>query len=77
MWYCFQSKHYERFFISNYLFHRTDRFSGWKGGTAVLVRKRILHNHVDLPPLFSIETTGMCIPFVNSELLLAAVYISH
>jgi hypothetical protein len=66
----------EWFFISNNQFHRTDRYPGWKSETAVLVRKSILHNHVDLPPLFSIEATGICMPFVNSELLLAAVYKS-
>jgi hypothetical protein len=47
-----------------------------KGRTAVAVRKGIPHNHVDLPPLISIEATGVCIPIGNSEILLAAVYKS-
>jgi hypothetical protein len=47
-----------------------------KGGTAVAVRKGIPHNHVDLPPLISIEATGVCIPIGNSEILLAAVHKS-
>jgi hypothetical protein len=62
--------------ISNYNFHRTDRHSGRKGGTAVAVRKGIPHNHVDLPPLVTVEATGVCIPIGNSEVLLASVYKS-
>jgi hypothetical protein len=37
------------------------------------VRKGILHIHGYLPPLVSIEATGLCIPIGNSEVLLAAV----
>jgi hypothetical protein len=66
-------KRHERFFIPNYHFYRTDRFPGRKCRTAVAVRKGIPHNHVDLPPLVSIEATGVCIPTGNSEVLLAAV----
>jgi hypothetical protein len=44
-----------------------------KSGTAVAVRKGIPHNHVELPPLVSIEATGVCIPIGNSEMLLAAL----
>jgi hypothetical protein len=44
--------------------------------TAVAVRKGIPHNHVDLPPLVSVESTGVCIPIGNSEVLLTAVYKS-
>jgi hypothetical protein len=45
-----------------------------KGGTAVAVRKGIPHNHVALPPLISIQATGVCIPIGNNEILLAALY---
>ncbi|PNF36286.1 hypothetical protein B7P43_G05854 [Cryptotermes secundus] len=69
-------KPHERFFIPNYHFYRIDRQSGRKGGTAVAVRKGIPHIHVDLPPLVSVEATGVCIPIGNSEVLLAAVYKS-
>jgi hypothetical protein len=41
----------ERFFIPNYQFYRTYCLPGSKGGTVVAVRKDILHNNVDLPPL--------------------------
>jgi exonuclease III len=52
-------KPYEKFCTPNYHFYCTDRFPGRKGGTAVAVRKGIPHNHVDLPPLVSIEATGL------------------
>jgi exonuclease III len=70
-------KPHERFFIPNYHTYRTDRFPGRKGGTAVAVRRGIPHNHVDLPPLVSIEATGVCIPNGNNEILLASVYKSQ
>jgi exonuclease III len=68
-----QLKPHERFFISNYHFYRTDRYSGRKGGTVIAVRKGIPPNHADL---VSVEATGVCIPIGNSEVLLAAVYKS-
>jgi hypothetical protein len=37
---------------------------------------RLLPIYVDLPPLVSVEATGVCIPVGNSEVLLAAVYKS-
>jgi hypothetical protein len=69
-------KPHERFFISNCRFYQTDRYPGRKGGTAAAVRKGIPHNHVDLPPLVSVEATGVCIPIGNSEVLFAAAYKS-
>jgi hypothetical protein len=45
-------------------------------GTAIAVRKGIPHNHVDLPPLLSVEETEVCIPVGNDVVLLAAVYKS-
>jgi hypothetical protein len=57
-------------FISNYRFYRTDCFPERKGRTAVAIRKGIPYNHADLPPLVSIEATGVCIPIGNSEVLL-------
>jgi hypothetical protein len=78
MWACFQRhvEPHEEFLIPNYHLYRTDRYPGRKGGTAVAVRKGIPHNHVDLPPLVSVEATGVCISIGNSEVLLAAVYKS-
>jgi hypothetical protein len=48
-------KPHERLHIPNYDFYCTNRIPGRKGGTAVAVRKGIPHNHVDLPPLVSVE----------------------
>jgi hypothetical protein len=41
-----------------------------------LSQNRIPHNHVDLPPLVSVEATGVSTPNGNSKILLAAVYKS-
>jgi hypothetical protein len=67
---------HERFYIPNYHFYRTDRFPGRKRGNVFTVRKGIPHNHVDLPPLVSVEATGVCISIGNCEVLLAAIYKS-
>jgi hypothetical protein len=36
-------------------------------------RKSISHNHVDLPPLVSVEATGACVQMDNSEYYLQLV----
>jgi endonuclease/exonuclease/phosphatase family metal-dependent hydrolase len=64
-------KPYDRFHIQNYHFYRIDRNPERKAGTAVAVRKGILHMSVDLPSLISVETTGVCIPIGNQEILIA------
>jgi hypothetical protein len=69
-------KPHERYFISNYHFHRTDRHAGRKGGTAFAVRRGVPHSYVHLPHLVSVEATGVYIPIGNSEILLASVYKS-
>jgi hypothetical protein len=69
-------KPHERFHIQNYHFYRIDRHPGRKDGTAVAVRKGIPHSHVDLPPLVSVEGTGVFIPIGNKEILLSTVYKS-
>jgi hypothetical protein len=40
------------------------------------MRKGIPHNLADLPPLVSTETTEVCLPIGNSEMLLAALFKS-
>jgi hypothetical protein len=67
-------KHQERFLIQNYHVYLTDHFLGFKGRNAVPVRKDIPLNHVDLPPLDSIEATGLFVPIGNSEVLLETIY---
>jgi hypothetical protein len=70
------SKIHEWFFIQNFHFYRTGRYPDRKGITAVSVRKGIPPNHVDVPPIVSVETIGVCMPIGNSEILLASVYNS-
>jgi hypothetical protein len=64
-------KVYEWFFIPNYHFYRNDPFPGRKDRTVVAVRE-------DIPQImqYSINATGVCIPFGNSEVLLAVVCTS-
>jgi hypothetical protein len=69
-------KPHEKFFISKYHIYRADHFLGRKGGTAIAVRKGIPHNNLDLPPLVSVDATGVCTLADTSEILLAAVYKS-
>jgi hypothetical protein len=60
-------KPHESVFIPNYHIYLT--------ATAVAVRKGIPHKNVDMPPLTSVEATGVCKPTDtrNSEILLASV----
>jgi hypothetical protein len=66
-----------RFYIPNYRIYRNDRLDGSKGGTAVAVKKGIPHIYVDLPPLISLEATGVSKPIGHTEMLLASVYNLH
>jgi hypothetical protein len=50
--------------------------AGKKRWNCRAVKKGIPHIHVDLPPLISVEATGVCIPIGNEEIHFAAVYKS-
>jgi hypothetical protein len=65
-----------RFYIPNYDIYRTVGQDGQKGGTAIADKKGIPHRCGDLPPLLSVEGTGVCILIGNTGMLLAAVYKS-
>jgi hypothetical protein len=65
-------KPHERFCIPNYYFYRTDRFPGRKGGTAVAIRKGVLHANVHLALFVSVEATGFYVRIGNNEVFLAA-----
>jgi hypothetical protein len=69
-------KPHMRFYIPNHHIHRNDHLDGNKGGTAVAVKRGIPHTYVDLPPLLSLEVTGVCIPIGHTEMLLASIYKS-
>jgi hypothetical protein len=64
------------FNIPNYHIYRNDYLDGNKSGTAVAVKKGIPHTHVDLPPLLSLEATGVRIPIGHTAILHASVYKS-
>jgi hypothetical protein len=55
-------------------FFTTDHEDEHKGKIAVAVKKGFSHICIDLPPLLSVEATGVCILILNTELFLAAVY---
>lgn len=62
--------------LQKYHVFRTDHFPGLKGETSFAVRKVIPRNYVYLPPLVSVEATGVCLPAGNSRILFEAVYKS-
>jgi hypothetical protein len=62
------------FYIPNYHIYKNDCQDGHKGGTVFAVKKGIPHTYADLPPLLSVEATGVCIPTGHTEMLLASVY---
>jgi hypothetical protein len=55
----------EMFLILNYCFYRSEHYPGRKGGTAVVVRKDIPHDHIDLPPPLTTTTR-----FIRSDRIL-------
>jgi hypothetical protein len=65
-----------RFYMANYDFYRTEREDGNKGATASSINNGIPHTCVDLPPLLSIETTGVSMPIGNIAIFLVVVYKS-
>jgi hypothetical protein len=70
-------KPHMRFYIPNYDIYQTDREDRHKCGTAVAVKQGFPHACVNLPPLLSVEATGVCISIRNTEFFLAAVYKSQ
>jgi exonuclease III len=69
-------KPHMRFYIPNYHIYRNDRQDGHKGGTAVAVKNGIPPAYADLPPLLSVEASGVCIPIGHTAMLLASIYKS-
>ncbi|KAJ1192285.1 hypothetical protein NDU88_001596 [Pleurodeles waltl] len=61
--------------IANYRVTRTDHSTGAKeGGTAMIVSTKVKHNEIALPPVGSIEATGIQIQTSSLPLRLAAAY---
>jgi hypothetical protein len=51
-----------RFYIPKYHINRNDHQMAIRAGTAIAVKKGIPNTHVDLPPILSVEETGVSIP---------------
>jgi hypothetical protein len=45
-----------------------------KTGTKAEIKKGTPYTCVDLPPLLSVEVTGVCLPNGKTEMLLATLY---
>jgi hypothetical protein len=69
-------KPHRRFYIPNYCIYRNNHLERNKGENAVAVKKGIPYTYVDLPPLLSLEATGVTIPIGHTEMLVASVYKS-
>jgi hypothetical protein len=69
-------KPHKIFYIPNYHIYRNDRLDENNGGSVVGVKKEITLTYVDLPPLRSLEATGVSIPIGHTEMLLSSVYKS-
>jgi hypothetical protein len=69
-------KPHMKFYIPKYHIYRNDRIDGNKGGTAVALKKGIPRAYVDMPPLLSLEATGVIITIGHTEMLLASLYKS-
>lgn len=67
-------KPFHTFKIQNYIIYRNDREPGKGGGTAIAIKHGIPHKRIHLPPLLSLEATGVIVPINNVETLLGAVY---
>lgn len=67
-------KPFQTFKIQNYLIYRNDREPGRGGGTAIVIKQGIPHKRLHLPPLLSLEASGVVVPINNVETLFAAVY---
>ncbi|KAJ1120327.1 hypothetical protein NDU88_008500 [Pleurodeles waltl] len=61
--------------LANHRVYRTDRATGAKGGgTAVIVSTKVKHHEIALPPVGSVEATGIQIQTTAGPLRLIAAY---
>lgn len=65
------------FKIPNYKIYRSDRLTGRAGGTAILIKKNIMHNHLPNIATEHIENTSIKITTSdNSSITITSVYLS-
>mgnify|MGYP003623267833 FL=1 len=68
-------KPHHRFNVPNFTTYRIDRLTqDGGGGTAILVKSGIPHQHFDLPPLISIEATAIQLQIGGKYTLIVSVY---
>jgi hypothetical protein len=58
--------------LANYVFHRTDRVTAG-GGTAILVRRGIVHHSVPVPGLTHMEPIAIQVTMVGKPVKILAV----
>ena len=65
----------QAFRLDNYVCHRTDRPTAG-GGTAILVRRGIVHHSVPVPGLTHLETTAVQVTLAGRPVKILAGYLS-
>ena len=63
------------FRLANYVCHRTDRPTAG-GGTAILVRRGIVHQSVPVPSLTRLEATAIQVTVAGKPVIVLADYLS-
>jgi len=64
----------QAFRLSNYVCHRTNRLTAG-GGTAILVRRGIVHHSVPVPGLTHLEATATQVTLADKPVLILAAYL--
>ena len=65
----------QTFHLANFVCHRTDRPTNG-GGTAILVRRGIVHHSVPIPVLTHLEGTAIRVTLAGRPVLILAAYLS-
>ena len=65
----------QAFRLANYVCHRTDRLTAG-GGTAILVRRGIVHHSVPVTGLTHLEATAIQVTMAGKPVKVLAVYLS-
>jgi len=65
----------QAFHLANYVCHRTDRPTTG-GGTAILVRRGIVHHSVPIPGLTLLEANAIQVTLAGRSVLILAAYLS-
>jgi len=65
----------QAFRLANYVCHRTDRPTTG-GGTAILVRRGIVHHSVPIPGVTHFEATAIQVTLAGRPVLILAAYLS-